>query len=316
MQNRRKERGYVKHRGRREDRHSSSPRRLRTSSSSRPHRDKPSFRQSGSGSRHNKMLRGNAEDLQSRTRCYNCRELGHFARDCPLKGSGKGSAARLGKFGQAGEFCRVPWGVGASSVYMQHSISNVPSLSNPVLNRIVTIYAGVRVKGCEALVDTAAEDAVIGDRSLLALQKELTTHGLQTVSVVSSVDALPCAGIGGEATSCGVVDVPTAVAGPLGIVRFTVLKDNDRFQTPPLLPISYLEAIRSIIDLSRDELSTPDGHKTATQRLSSGHRAVNILDFRTTPWKLPSNLCNSIGRDPFALPPGSVFGGGECGCSW
>ena len=64
-------------------------------------------RPKGDSSRHNKfrsnskprtpksdMVKGTAEDLVARTRCFNCQELGHLARNCPLKGGGKGAPKR------------------------------------------------------------------------------------------------------------------------------------------------------------------------------------------------------------------------------
>ena len=41
--------------------------------------------------------------------------------------------------------------------------------------------------------------------------------------MVKSARHLPCAGIGGEAEICKVVDVPTNVAGVNGIIRFTLV---------------------------------------------------------------------------------------------
>ncbi|CAJ1437918.1 unnamed protein product [Effrenium voratum] len=65
---------------------------------------------------------------------------------------------------------------------------------------------------------------------------------------------LPCAGIGGEAEICKVVDVPTNVAGVNGIIRFTIIQDSEAFQTPPLLPVSYLEAVRAIVNFDTGHL--------------------------------------------------------------
>ena len=119
-------------------------------------------------------------------------------------------------------------------------------------------------------MDTAAEDAVVGERAMAKLETELRRHGLQVVSV-PAINAVPCAGIGGQARIQRIVDAPVGVAGIHGLLRFTVLADTDKFQTPPLLPISFLEAVGAIIDLSNETLRTPDGHETRMVRLPSGH---------------------------------------------
>ena len=77
------------------------------------------------------------------------------------------------------------------------------------------------------------------------------------------------------------------------------LKDGE-FSTPPLLPISFLEAIKANIDLKEETLSTPDGYKTSLVRQPSGHRTVSILDFKDKPWELPSQFRRG-GRDPFQM---------------
>ena len=160
-------------------------------------------------------------------------------------------------------------------------------------------------------MDTAAEDAVVGSKALQLLSTELATFGLRYVPV-SLQQAIPCAGIGGSATVTQLVDMPTCVAGILGVVRFSVVEDSESFSTPPLLPISYLEAIRALIDLSNNVLATPDGHRTPMVRLPSGHRAVNILDFNQTEWQLPDQFRPTDGSDPFQLPAASanmIWGG-------
>ena len=39
-------------------------------------------------------FKGSMGDLQNRTRCFNCNEMGHFARDCPLKTSSTTSSSK------------------------------------------------------------------------------------------------------------------------------------------------------------------------------------------------------------------------------
>ena len=231
------------------------------------------------------MMRGST---QSRTRCFNCQQLGHYARDCPLKGSGKGTP-KPGAKQAAFVICR---GNGQPASHF------MTSMQLGRLDKVISVFAGVQVSGAEALVDTAAEDAVVGERAMARLEAELRRLGLQVVSV-SSDDAIPCAGIGGQAKIKRIVDAPVGVAGIHGLLRFTVLADTDKFQTPPLLPISFLEAVGAIIDLSNECLRTPDGHETRMTRLPSGHRSVNILEFGSSEWRLPSAVQD--GNDPFRL---------------
>ena len=275
----------------------------------------------GEGSRFNKqksgpfgkgsqnVMKGTPEDLVARTRCFNCQELGHLARDCPLKGGGKGSGTAKRAF----VVCRGS-GQTSTTVLFQHSVPDATADSpNFVyvtglgqdnateLSNLVRVYAGVKVRGFEALVDTAAEDGVIGDRALSQLTKELRKYNLQPVEV-KNMRSVPCAGIGGAATIVRTVDVPTSLAGQQGVLRMTVLQDSDNFATPPLLPISYLEAVKSVIDLERDELRLPGGLGTPMTRLVSGHRAVDILQFHRSEWQLPEEFLHD-GQDPFRIDP-------------
>ncbi|CAE7188254.1 unnamed protein product [Symbiodinium sp. KB8] len=281
LQNRRKERGFIRHRGRSESK--GRPKGKGRGRSSGAPRQQPS--------RYNKMVRGSADDLLSRTRCYNCKELGHYARDCPLKGSGKGNARPA----SSGTPKQVSFVVCRGNVdqTVQHNFVQT-QVAWPLM------YAGVAVKPADALVDTAAEDAVVGDRAFAKMTSELAQHQLRPLWLREGQGPTPCAGIGGAASTVGQADVPTCVAGTLGVIRFTILKDTDAFQTPPLLPISYLEAVDAVIDLPRGQLLTASGRSVAMERLPSGHRSVPILDFHSTPWQLPVQL-QVNGSDPFAL---------------
>ena len=97
---------------------------------------------------------------------------------------------------------------------------------------------------------------------------------------------------------------PSQTAGTLrcsnmhrwGVLRFTVITDTLSFVTPPLLGVSYLEAVGAIIDLSTNHYSTPDGHTANMRRLSSGHRAIHMLDFDTTPLEIATTTSSSRPR--------------------
>ena len=219
LRDRKKERGFIRHR----------------TSSSRPFgRGRGGSRKGGrlrggdrgaKGTRSpnkvdNKMVRGSAQDLQARVRCFNCNELGHYAKDCPLKGAGKGSVpnAKRAHFvvcHGTPSHTQVFAASTTPSTSATSSSSTARSSSSVNLADRLSIFAGVRVQGGQALVDTAAEDAVVGTKALQLLSVELATFGLRYVPV-SLQQAIPCAGIGGSATVTQLVDMPTCVAGILG----------------------------------------------------------------------------------------------------
>ena len=287
LRSRRKERGFVKH-GRRSPSGSSSPKKGRGKGRGKKGDRKKS---TGKQQKDEPYIRGTESELLARTRCFSCQELGHVSRNCPHRSTTTTATPKK-------TFVAVtPTGHSTTTSYavFKHECQYPPK--EEALLRAV--YAGVQVRGFEAVIDTAAEQCIIGSKAFASLQEELALLNLRVVPIRQP--AVPCAGIGGRAKLQGLYDVPTCIAGLLGVLRFTVITDTLSFVTPPLLGVSYLEAVGAIIDLSTNHYSTPDGHTANMRRLSSGHRAIHMLDFDTTPWKLP--LQHQVrGHDPFRLP--------------
>ena len=143
--------------------------------------------------------KGYEDDLEQRTRCWNCQELGHFSKNCPLSSRGAGSSSTSASTRRQQQFV-VNNGQQsfATQQYMQFSMRPLPGQNPQVFMRAmqaarISVYAGVVCTPGEALVDTAAEEAVIGTRALQSLQQELKKHGLQTLKV-DPLMPLPTAG--------------------------------------------------------------------------------------------------------------------------
>ena len=288
LRSRKKERGYV--------RHGKQPGTGKKGANKKPKGRGRGFRRDGRGrSKDDARIKGTDAELLARTRCFSCHELGHISANCPKAG---------GKSNNKKNFVTVGGtsGSSTSTFMMQHHAPRFPPAPATVMR---AIYAGVRVHTYEGVVDTAAEEAVVGSQSFNGMIEELRTCGLRPVPVRRP--SMQCAGIGGAARLCGAYDVPTSIADVLGILRFTVIEDGagpDGFVTPSLIPISYLETVGANLDLQHNTYTTADGHSAQMRRLRSGHRAVHIFDFETTPWKLPQKF--QVNKyDPFVLEPRS-----------
>ena len=297
LRTRKRERGFVRHRGNGGGR--------RSHTNKKPKGRGKGRKKDGHGRKDDSTIKGTEAELMARTRCFSCQELGHISRNCPHRGSSKGT--------QKKQFVTVGGTGSSTSTYMFQQLQPMP-FPPPQTTLMRAVYAGVRVRAFEGVVDTAAEEAVVGSQSFNGMREELRAAGLRPVPIRRP--SSQCAGIGGAARLCGAFDVPTSIAGVLGILRFTVIEDGEGpngFVTPPLIPISYLETVGASLDLQYDTYVTADGHTTQMRRLPSGHRAIHMFDFETTPWKLPQNLQQN-GHDPFLLHPRSshsILGGGD-----
>ena len=163
------------------------------------------------------------------------------------------------------------------------------------------IFHAVQCQPFEALVDTAAEEAVIGHRAMERLENELAQKGLRVLW--QQHGPLPGAGgIGGAAKVKGTAHVPIGVAKTNGALHFTVLQDGADHQTPPLLPISWLESVGAMVDCKHNQLILENGGSTDMRRLPTKHRAINIMEFADEGWDLPRDLRRDPDVDPFLLP--------------
>ncbi|CAE7473706.1 GIP, partial [Symbiodinium necroappetens] len=222
-----------------------------------------------------------------------------FRPDAKGRGKGKGKGGRVpskGKGGRGKSQQRSRTTFVVSQGPSKGAINRAYMMTGP--NKTVAIYAGVRTAAGEGLVDSAAEDAVIGSGAFQRLRNVLAQQGLQPQPVRGPCGS--CAGIGGSARVANIWDVPVGIAKNNGLLRITELEDCDGFETPFLIPVSFQELVGMVIDYDRAEVRTRQGNSTPMHRLPSGHRSVSVVEFDGK-WSLPKELMTQ-GRDPFQLP--------------
>ncbi|CAJ1429454.1 unnamed protein product [Effrenium voratum] len=111
-------------------------------------------------------------------------------------------------------------------------------------------FTGITMQSHQGVVDTAAQGGLIGKRALENLQGELKRHGLKVNPLQKTGKAR---GIGGQASVCGMAEVPLGIAGINGVLEVTVVEES----VPLLIPISLLTALESIIDLHDMKIEHP-----------------------------------------------------------
>lgn len=115
------------------------------------------------------------------------------------------------------------------------------------IEKTIAVFAGVNIESHEAIVDAAAEEAVLGSNAMEHLRMALAKKGLQSVRVHG--ESAACAGIGGPANIAAVWDIPIGVARTNGLIRATEIRYAEGFETPFLLPVSHQELVGAVVNV-------------------------------------------------------------------
>ena len=164
-------------------------------------------------------------------------------------------------------------------------------------------FVGLTTSPMTAIVDTAAQDGLVGDAALSRLKQQLRARGLQVVWLDKVSKAH---GVGGQAKVIGMAAIPLGLAGSSGVLEVSVVQGD----IPLLLPVKLLRSLQTIIDLNTDVMHfTRLGRSVALQTLPSGHVAVEILDYGPDGFSLPQEAkAAEYSECDFRCPSGSDSG--------
>ena len=158
---------------------------------------------------------------------------------------------------------------------------------------------GVTTSSAEAIVDTAAQDGLIGRPALLRPFQPLRKFGLKGRWTGEASEAR---GIGGVAKTIGVVEVPVGVGKVPGVVALTVVAED----VPFLLPVNLLRALKASVDLGENRLHLRAIKTDCVMNvLPSGHPTVSVLDFGSG-WFLPEICRGHVPESAFRSSPKQV----------
>ena len=144
------------------------------------------------------------------------------------------------------------------------------------------MFVGLTTNPMMGIVDTAAQDGLVGDAALKRLKGQLRARGLQEVWIDKVCKAH---GVGGQAKVVGMAALPLGLAGCSGVLEVSVIEGD----VPLLLPIKLLRGLQAVVDLSCDSMHLKSlGRSVELHSLPSGHVAVDVLDFGERGFSLPS----------------------------
>ena len=125
------------------------------------------------------------------------------------------------------------------------------------------------------IVDTAASQALIGEKCLDKWTAKLKGKGFQVIRRAATGPAP--VGIGGKGKLVGSALVPTRIGEADGIMEFQVMKGD----IPPLLPIQALTELGAVIDVPDQKIFLKHlGCEVAMMKLPSQHCAIELSGFR------------------------------------
>lgn len=137
-------------------------------------------------------------------------------------------------------------------------------------------FVGLTTCPTVALVDTAAQDGLVGRDALQRLSQKLHSFGLKVKWTDKKAKAH---GVGGQAEVLGIAAVPLGLAGSSGVLEVTVVSGD----VPLLLPIRMLKDLQAVIDLESGRMTL----KRLQQTVELHTIPYHVLNFGSSGFSFP-----------------------------
>ena len=235
-------------------------------------------------------------ELKAKTRCHQCKQVGHWSRECPhrskhasptSRSSGSTTGMSTGFFVQppattltgGGSFLTTTPELKKSEEYMPAAFLSF-------------CYLAVHEDEGTALVDTAAQHGLVGLETLQRHDHLLQERfGIQVQWSPESGGSVR--GVCGKEETTSIAYVPIGLGSCSGVLRVQVVPGT----IPFLLPAYFLTNLGAVIDMERAFiLYSKIGASQNMKRLSTGHVAVSIIDFGSQGFTVPTTFAASASQ--------------------
>ena len=239
-------------------------------------------------------------ELKSRTRCHQCKQVGHWSEECPHRGkslsgpkSSPSSAASSVSAMSTGFFLQPPKEVdGRYYMSAQTSIPEEYVVQSPSWSNLVGlsfVYLASSQSDGTALVDTAAQHGLVG-QCVLESHEKLLQEKFGLMVQWSNESGGTVRGVCGKEERTKVAYIPIGLGGKSGVLRVQVVPGD----IPFLLPAYFLTDLEAVIDMKSCMIMYMSlGVKQKMTRLSTGHVAVSIVEFGRHGFRVPTTFAFS-----------------------
>ncbi|CAE7707824.1 unnamed protein product, partial [Symbiodinium necroappetens] len=259
--------------------------------------------------------RASLEDIKARTRCHQCKQIGHWSRECPQRQARPRSPSPsqpAPRVSTSHFFMGDPVTVASAEgeIFLSSSIEEphafvgfvqngvsldhqcqvfrpLTLLSEEYMSEVLLSYtfasSNDESEGC-ALVDTAAQHGLIGEQTLHKHDMYLQKHHNKLRVQITDETGGTVRGVCGSEQVTKVAYIPIGIAGRPGVLRVQVVPGV----IPCLIPAYLLTDAGAIIDMPGSRVYyTSVSAVQRMRRRSTGHMEVSLCEFESK-WEIPA----------------------------